>query len=87
MSYYFLWNAGCSSYIKIERPSIQLIGARKKSEFPVLFGIKFIDFLESIPDCKKDITVNMDSGGWCYIKGEYNYKQAFRGYYLIAILD
>jgi hypothetical protein len=36
-----------------------------------------MDILESLPDCKKDITVNIDSGGWCYIKGEYKLDKIF----------
>jgi hypothetical protein len=47
------------------------ISAKNKSKYPDLFGSKVIDLLESIRECKKDITVNIDSGGWCYMKGEY----------------
>jgi hypothetical protein len=61
-------------YKKIESISIHDICAKKKSKFPDLFGSKIIDILESIPGCKKDITVNIDSGGWCYIKGEYKLR-------------
>jgi hypothetical protein len=48
--------------------------AQNNSKCPDLFGSKVIDLLESIPGCKKDITVNIDSGGWCYIKGEYKLR-------------
>jgi hypothetical protein len=44
---------------------------RNESEYPDLFGSKVISLLECNLDCKKDITVNIDSGGWCYIKGQY----------------
>jgi hypothetical protein len=58
-------------YNKIDPTSIQHISTQNKSECLVLFGSKVIDLLECIPECKKDITVNVDSEGWCYIKGQY----------------
>jgi hypothetical protein len=54
-----------------EPPLIQYIHEQSKSKFPDLFGSKVIDLLECILDCEKDVTVDIDSGGWCYIKGEY----------------
>jgi hypothetical protein len=54
------------------------ISAQNNSECPDVFGSKVIDLLESIPGCKKDITVNIDSGGWCYIKGEYKLRPKCR---------
>jgi hypothetical protein len=56
---------------RIEPRLIQDIYVQSKSKFPDLFGSKVIDLLECILDCEKDITVNTDSGGWCYMKGEY----------------
>jgi hypothetical protein len=41
---------------------------------PGIFGSRVID-LEYILNCKKDITVSIDSGGWCYIKGKYKGKK------------
>jgi hypothetical protein len=66
-------------YKKVWPTSIQGICAQNtpKSEYPDLFGSMVIDLLEIIPECKKDITVNMDSGGWCYIKGEYKVQKLF----------
>jgi hypothetical protein len=61
-------------YKKIVPTSIQDICAENKSKCQDLFGSKVIDLLESIPGCKKDIAVNIDSGGWCYIKGEYKLR-------------
>jgi hypothetical protein len=58
-------------YKEIEPTSIQHICAQNKSKCPDLFGSNVIDLLETIPECKKDIAVNIDSEGWCYIKGEY----------------
>jgi hypothetical protein len=55
----------------LHSPLIEQICAQGKSEDPDLFGSSVIDFLECLLDCKKDITVNIDSGGWCYIKGQY----------------
>jgi hypothetical protein len=46
------------------------ICVQNKSECPDLFGSTFIDILECILDCKKDITVNT-SGAMCYINGQY----------------
>jgi hypothetical protein len=60
-----------------EPPLIQYIHEQSKSKFPVLFGSKVIDLLECIWVCEKDITVDIDSGGWCYIKGEYNVYGTF----------
>jgi hypothetical protein len=60
-----------------EPTSIQDICAQNILECPDLLGSTVIDILESIPGCKKDITVNMDSGGWCYIKGEYKLHPKF----------
>jgi hypothetical protein len=56
---------------KIGPITVEEICARNKSKCSDLFGSKIIDLLESIPECKKYITVNIESGGWCYIKGEY----------------
>jgi hypothetical protein len=47
-------------------------------ECPSFFGSKVIDLLECISDCEKNITVNIDEGGWCYIKGEYEMRGAFK---------
>jgi hypothetical protein len=55
----------------IEQPLIKYICTHSNTKFPVLFGSKVIDLLECIWVCEKDITVDIDSGGWCYIKGEY----------------
>lgn len=49
-------------------------------ECPYFFGSKVIDLLECISDCEKNITVNIDEGGWCYIEGEYKTRGAFRFY-------
>jgi hypothetical protein len=57
----------------------QNICARGKSECPGLFGSNVIDLLECILDCKKDVIVNIDSGGWCYIKGQYKVNGTFLG--------
>jgi hypothetical protein len=64
-------------YKNIEQTSEQVLSSQTKSECPDLFGSIVIDLLESIPDCKKDVTVNIDSGGWCYIKGEYKLHLKF----------
>jgi hypothetical protein len=58
-------------YKKIDPTSIQHICTQNQSECLDLFSSRVIDLLESIPQCMKDITVNIDSGGWCYIKGQY----------------
>jgi hypothetical protein len=44
---------------------------------PGRFGSLVIDLLEIIPECKKDITVIMDSSGWCCIRGEYEVQAKF----------
>jgi uncharacterized protein (DUF2267 family) len=58
-------------YKEINPTSIEDICAQIKSECRDLFGSKVIDLLECISDCEKDITVNIDEKGWCYVKGEY----------------
>jgi hypothetical protein len=57
----------------IEPLLIQYIYAQSKSKFPDLFGSKITDLLECISDYDKDITVDIDSGGRCYIEGEYKF--------------
>jgi hypothetical protein len=59
---------------KLHSPLTQQICAQGKSESKDLFGSSVIDFLECLLDCKRDITLNIDSGGWCYIKGQYKLK-------------
>jgi hypothetical protein len=54
----------------IETPLIQQVSSLNKSRYPDPFGSRFIDFLECILNCK-DITVSIDSEGWCYMKGDY----------------
>jgi hypothetical protein len=44
---------------------------QNESQYPDLFGSKVIGLLKCNLDCKNDITVNIDSGAWCYIKGQY----------------
>jgi hypothetical protein len=46
-------------------------------EYPDFFGSRVIDLIESISDCEKDITVNIDERGWCYIKGKYKTRGEF----------
>jgi hypothetical protein len=55
-------------YKNIKMTSIKDFLPQNKSKCPDLLGSKIIDLLESIPDYKKDITVNIDSRGWCYVK-------------------
>jgi hypothetical protein len=55
----------------IEPILIKYIFKQNKYKCTDLFGSRVIDLLECILNCKKNITVNVDSGGWCYIKGEY----------------
>jgi hypothetical protein len=62
---------------KIEPPLIQHIYASNQSTSPHLFGSKVIDLLECFLNCKKDISVNIDSEGWCYIKGTYKLRRSF----------
>jgi hypothetical protein len=57
--------------ITLQPPVTQQICAQGKSESPDLFGSSVIDFLECLLDCEKNITVKIDSGGWCFIKGKY----------------
>jgi hypothetical protein len=59
---------------KLGPSSAEDICARNNSKCSDLFGSKVIDLLESIKGCKKDVTVTIDSGGWCYIKGEYKLR-------------
>jgi hypothetical protein len=61
----------------IEPPLIQHICASNQSASPDLFGSKVIDLLECFLNCKKDISVNIDSEGWCYVKGEYKLRRSF----------
>jgi hypothetical protein len=61
----------------IELPLVQTICAPNQSTSPDLFGSKVIDLLECFLDCKKGISVNIDSEGWCYIKGEYKLRRSF----------
>jgi hypothetical protein len=72
-------------YEKIEKASTQLTCAQNKTELPALFGSKVIDLLESISECEKDVTVNTDSGGWCYIKGEYKFLIKFPPLFLSGV--
>jgi hypothetical protein len=62
---------------KLRPPLRQQICAQGKSEVPDLFGSSVIDFLECHLDCKKDISVNIDSEGWCYIKGQYTVNGSY----------
>jgi hypothetical protein len=61
----------------IEPELIKLICSQNQSTSPDLFGSKVIDLLECFLNCKKDISVNIDSDGWCYIKGEYKLRRSF----------
>jgi hypothetical protein len=80
--FHFLVNNWIHLFInKLHKPLIKQIFAQGKSESPDLFGSSVIDFLECLLDCKKDITVNIDSGGWCYIKGQYKVYRT--GLYLL----
>jgi hypothetical protein len=70
--FYFLVNKWIRLFKIILYPLLtQQICPQGKSDGPELFGSSVIDFLECLLDCKKDITVNIDSKGWCYIKGQY----------------
>jgi hypothetical protein len=64
----------------IEPKSIKHISKQNKSKYTDLFGSRVIDLLECILNCKKNVTVSNDSGGWCYIKGEYRVSRSHVGY-------
>lgn len=64
-------------YNKMYPITMQDICAQNMLECPDFFGSTVIDLIESILDCEKGITVNIDEGGWCYIKGEYKTRGAF----------
>lgn len=62
---------------KIERPLIQHMCSLNESVCPDLFGSKIIDILECLLNCKKDISFNIDSEGWCYMKGTYKLSRVY----------
>jgi F-box protein 28 len=61
----------------IEPRLIQQICALNQSTCPDLYGSKIVDLLECLLNSKKFSSVNIDSEGWCYIKGEYNLRRSF----------
>jgi hypothetical protein len=56
---------------------IQQICALNRSTCPDLYGSKVTDLLECLLNSKKFSSVNFDSEGWCYIKGEYKLRRTF----------
>jgi F-box protein 28 len=61
----------------IEPRLIQQICALNQSTCPDLYGSKVTDLLECLLNSKKFFSVNIDSEGWCYIKGEYKLRRSF----------
>jgi hypothetical protein len=60
----------------IEPKVINHISKQYKSKCTDLFGSRVIDLLDCILNCKKNISISIDSEGWCYIKGEYRVHRA-----------
>jgi hypothetical protein len=64
---------------KIERQLIRRMCSLSQSACPDLLGSKVIDLLECFLNCKKDTSFNIDSEGWCYMKGVYKLPRIFFG--------
>jgi hypothetical protein len=64
----------------IETQLIEHICKQNKCTCTDLFGSRVINLLECILNCRKAITVSVESGGWCYIKGEYTVHRSRFGF-------